>query len=155
MTGYVKTMREKIGHDRLILVGSGVFIVRDGRVLLQRRRDNGCWADHGGCLEIGETVEETARRELFEETGLTANRLELLGVFSGEDTMFTYPNGDEAYLVLTMWICEDFSGDPVADPDEVLELRWFNLDDLPENISLPVKKPLRALVEAMEARSRC
>ena len=53
--------------------------------MLQRRKDNLCWSMHAGGLELGETVEEAAKRELFEETGLTANTLELLGVFSGND----------------------------------------------------------------------
>lgn len=94
MTDYIKSIRKHIGHERLIVVGASVFIHTDSKLLLQKRKDNGCWADHGGCCELGETVEETAKRELFEETGLTANSLELLGVFSGKELFYTYPNGD-------------------------------------------------------------
>lgn len=61
MTEYIKNMRKYIGHDTLILTGAGVFIHKDGKLLLQRRRDNNCWADHGGCVEIGEQVEEAAK----------------------------------------------------------------------------------------------
>ena len=71
----------------LLIVGGGVFVYNNGKVLMQKRKDNGCWSLHGGCLEIGETVEETARRELKEETGLTAITLEFLGVFSGKDML--------------------------------------------------------------------
>ena len=147
MTDYVSSMRELVGRKRLILVGSGVFVYKDGMVLLQRRRDNGCWADHGGCVEIGEDVEETARRELFEETGLIAQELRLLGVFSGEDTLYTYPNGDEAFLVIVYWLCERFTGDLRPDSEEVAELRWFGIDHLPPDISPPVIRPLKAFVE--------
>jgi len=85
MTDYIKTMRKYIGHERLLVVGAGVFIHKDGKLLMQKRRDNGCWAaDHGSGSELSETVEETAKRELPEETGLTANNLELLGIFSGK-----------------------------------------------------------------------
>ena len=136
-----------VGRGRVILVGASVIIYEDDKILLQKRRDNSLWAVHGGCVEIGEKVEDAAKRELFEETGLKANRLELLGVFSGEDTMYTYPNGDEAYIVDITYICRDFSGDMSADPEEVSELRWFNIDQLPENISPPDVKPVEAFVE--------
>lgn len=82
--GYIESIRKKIGHDKIIAVGAGVFIYQNEKVLLQRRKDNLCWSMHGGGMEIGETAEETAKRELLEETGLVANTLELLGVFSGE-----------------------------------------------------------------------
>lgn len=64
MNDYVKHMREKVGHDVIMVVGCGVFVYRDGKVLLQRRKDDGCWAIHGGSMDIGETTEEAARREL-------------------------------------------------------------------------------------------
>jgi len=44
MRDYVKGIREKIGHAPLLLVGAGVIVCRDGKVLLQRRTDNGYWA---------------------------------------------------------------------------------------------------------------
>jgi len=85
MIEYIKNMRKYIGRERLLLSGAGVFVHKDGKLLLQRRKDNGCWSDHGGCMELGESFEETARRELHEETGLIAGYLEQLCVLSGED----------------------------------------------------------------------
>ena len=81
--GYIMHLRKKIGHEELLTAGTGVFPVRDGKVLLQRRADNGLWTMHGGAIEIGEVPEDAAKREFFEETGLRANALELIGVFSG------------------------------------------------------------------------
>ncbi len=142
--GYVQEIRKKIGHDPLMIVGGGVFVCRDGEVLLQRRRDNGLWSLHGGSLEIGETIEQTARRELTEETGLVANDLTLLGVFSGPDMAYTYPNGDAAYIVTVAFLCEDFSGTPLPETDETLELRWFPVDALPQDVSPADRVPFRA-----------
>lgn len=139
MTNYVRKIRKHIGHDPLILVGVGVFIHKDGKLLLQKRRDNNCWADHGGCVEIGEAVEETAKRELYEETGLIANRLELIGVFSGKNMMYTYPNGDNVYIIGISYLCEDYSGIPLTETNETTDLQWFDINSLPENISPPVK----------------
>jgi len=154
MTDYITNMRKYIGHERLLLPGAGVFVHRDGKLLLQKRRDNGCWAGHGGCVELGETVEETARRELFEETGLTANSLELLGVFSGRELFYTYPNGDMVGYVSIEYLCGDFSGAPLTETDETTDLRWFSLDALPENISPPDIPALERCVEVLKERSR-
>ncbi len=154
MKDYIRQMRAKIGHDPLIFVGASVCPYRDGKILLQRRRDSGLWADHGGCVEFGERVEDAARRELREETGLRAGALELAGVFSGEETLHVYPNGDQAYIVIVGYLCGDFAGEPHADPKEVLELAWFSLDALPpeEEISPPSRPALAACVARLRER---
>lgn len=130
--GYIEDMRARIGHDMLITASVAV-LVSDGRqILLQRRRDNGLWALHGGMIEIGETFEDAARRELREETGLTAGRLELCGLASGPDRIYTYPNGDRVYAVGVVYLCREFSGELRAQPEEVTRLEWFDVDALPE-----------------------
>jgi len=144
--GYVQEIRKKIGHDMLTLAGGGVFVYKNGQVLLQKRRDNLCWSLHGGCLEIGESVEETAKRELLEETGLIANTLEFLGVFSGKDMAYTYPNGDQVNLVSVVYICRDFSGELLLETEETLELKWFDIKELPKEISSSDKKPFEAFI---------
>jgi ADP-ribose pyrophosphatase YjhB (NUDIX family) len=152
MNDYIPTIRQKIGHDTLLLVGAGVFVHQNGRLLLQRRKDDGTWADHGGCIEIGETLEDTARREMFEETGLTAGKLELIGVYSGPGRLHTYPNGDKAYMVGVYYLCEDFTGTPLAQTDETTDLRWFPLGALPSNIMSLAKEPLRKCLEVLRTR---
>ncbi|TDM42382.1 NUDIX domain-containing protein [Macrococcoides goetzii] len=81
---YIKKMREKIGHDYLIVVGSGVILEKDDKILLEQRADNSLWGIPGGLLEIGETVKETAIREIYEETGLSVHTMNLFGIYSGE-----------------------------------------------------------------------
>lgn len=66
---YIKEIRKKIGHDMLLYLGAGVIVYREGKILLQKRQDNGSWALHAGGIEIGKSLEETARRELLKETG--------------------------------------------------------------------------------------
>lgn len=150
MSEYIKQIREKVGHDRVIVVGAGVFVYEGGKILLQNRKDNLCWALHGGSVEIGEKVEDAAKRELFEETGLTANKLELLGVFSGENLMYTYPNGDKVCIIGIIYVCRDFSGDLLMETNETSELRWFGIDSLPHNINPPDIEPLRAFVQYIQ-----
>jgi 8-oxo-dGTP pyrophosphatase MutT (NUDIX family) len=144
---YTQEIRSKIGHDLLIVVGAGVFIYKENKVLLQKRRDNGFWSFHGGGVEIGESVEAAAKRELYEETGLIANTMTLLGVFSGEDMLYTYPNGDQVYIVGIYYACSDFSGEMMMETEETLELKWFDIGELPQEISIPDTKPMQAFVE--------
>ena len=136
--GYVRDIRRKIGHDPLLIVGASVIAVNDqGELLLQRRSDNGCWGYHGGCVELNERVEDAARREFREETGLIAEELTLLGVFSGPEMAYTYPNGDLASIVDVVFVCRAWSGEMLPQDGEVSELRFFAPEDVPENISPP------------------
>ena len=136
MTGYIKFLRDYVGHQPIQMVGAGVFVENErGELLLGLRTDNHCWGTAGGAVELGETVEEGARREMLEETGLVAEELELLGVFSGEDTHYTYPNGDEVYVIDVKFICRKYHGALKPQESEVSELRFFPITELPENIS--------------------
>ncbi len=98
-------------------------------------------------MELDEEVEDAAKRELFEETRLTANSLELFGIFSGKDTHYIYPNGDEVSNVDIVYLCKDFSGTLKCQKNEVEELRFFGIDEIPENISQPVRKALLKWIE--------
>jgi len=92
-------------------------------------------------------VEDAAKRELLEETGLIADKLELFGVFSGADTHYIYPNGDEVSNVDIVYICRRYHGTLKPQADEVDELRFFAPNEIPENISQPIRKALKAWVE--------
>ena len=97
-------------------------------------------------MELGETPEEAARREFLEETGWHADQLSLFGVFAGEERHFTYHNGDEVYCTDIVYVCTKFRDSGQAHDEEVLEIGWFPLDDLPENLSSSVEDVLHAFV---------
>ena len=90
-------------------------------------------------MEIGESFEECARREVFEETGLTCGKLEYFMELSGEDTFYEYPNGDQVYLAVIIYICRDFSGELKVQEEEAYEQRFFPIDALPEIPPLKIK----------------
>ena len=79
---YYGFKKELVGHRPIIMVGACVVVIdKENKILLQLRKDNNCWGLAGGSLEMGESLVRVARRELFEETGLTTNKLELLNVY--------------------------------------------------------------------------
>ncbi len=107
------------------LVGVGAVIIEDGRVLLVKRGHPplaGEWSIPGGVLEVGETLREAAVREAHEETRLTVEPCELLGVYDrllrdqAQRTLYHY--------VLVDFLCRRTGGEPQAagDADEVC---WF------------------------------
>ena len=148
MSNYILDLRKVVGHRTLIQVGAGIIVEDEqGRVLLQLRADNHCWSYCGGSCEIDERVEDTARRELLEETGLVAEELELFGVWSGPELHYVYPNGDEVSNIDIVFLCKSFSGQIKPQEEEVDELRFFAVDEIPQNLSPPIAKPLMKWVE--------
>ncbi len=132
--GYIKDLRQSVGHRPIILAGAGAILVnKDGEILLGRRADNGFWDYPAGSLELGESFEECARREVLEETGLVCGGLTFLTTLSGREFYYEYPNGDTGYAAAVIFICFDYSGDMKVQEDEVVEQRFFSIDALPSD----------------------
>lgn len=147
MSDYIQSMRKYVGHRPILQCGASVIVENEkGEILLELRRDNGCWGYAGGAVELDERVEDAAKRELFEETGLTAETLELFGVFSGPELHYIYPNGDEVSNIDHVYICRQYDGVPKADEQEIIDVRFFSLDEIPENISPPIVSIIRQYV---------
>ena len=151
MGEYIMDMRKRVGPIPLMQCGASV-IVLDGqnRLLLQRRKDNGMWGYAGGAVDLYERVEDAAARELREETGLIADQLELLDVFSGPELRYTYPNGDQVSIVDIVYLCRKYHGQLRPQPEEVTELAFFSPDRLPDNLfttQLPALDAVRKLLK--------
>lgn len=126
---YIHDLRKVTGPRKLILNCAGAVIVRDGKILFQRRTDNGRWGLIGGLLEMNETYEQAALREIREETGLEVRLNHFLGIFHNHDMVWS--NGDAAHVVSAMFTAEIVSGEPRID-EESYELRFFGKDEIPE-----------------------
>ena len=132
---YIQGLRSMVGNEKVIMVVAGAFIFdKDNKVLMQKRSDNGQWGFPGGFMELGESVQDTAYREVYEETGLLLEELELFGIYSGPKYDKTFSNGDQVSLVQISFICKRFSGELVESNEESIQNKFFPLDDLPENI---------------------
>lgn len=140
MMGYIEEIRSKLGNDPIILNSAGVIILdAESRVLLQYRNDTKNWGLPGGYMELGETFEETARRELKEEMGVEPNNLAFFDIFSGNDLYHEYPNGDQVYSVAAVFIAYGLQGKIKLDHKEISKVAYFSLNELPQNITKTTK----------------
>jgi len=140
---YIRDLRTLIGHRPLVMAGAALLLLNDrNELLLMHRTDNGLWCPPGGMVEPGEHIEETARREAEEETGIRAGETHRLGVFCGPELFYQYPNGDQVYNVTAAYWTQDFHGQARADQAEGREVRFFPLEALP-----PLSPPVIPFVE--------
>lgn len=130
---YLAELRKYVGHQAIINIGATIIVTNDkNELLLNLRSDTGTWGIIGGGMEIGESLEETAARELWEEAGLQAERFELLDVLSGKELFFRYPNGDETYTVIVLYKAVGVSGELRINDGESRRLEYFSVSALPE-----------------------
>lgn len=128
---YIKWLRSKVGHEKVILVFAGGCLFDEaGRVLLQKRGDSNKWGFPGGAIELGETPEDAAIRELKEETGLDVAIDSLIGIYTDSD--MKYPNGDNAQSIAIVYKLKALSGELICDDKETVDLKYFDVDKLPE-----------------------
>lgn len=133
-----------------VVVQTGASIIVEdsqGRILMQQRADDGTWSYPGGRIEIDETVEDGARREVREECGLEVGELHLLGVFSGRELNHVYPNGNEVCGVDIVYVSRDFRGELHSGDGEAKRMGFYPIDALPQPISPMNDKQLRAYLE--------
>ncbi len=122
-------------QDHWPQVGVAVIIVRDGEVLLGKRKGShgeGTWAFPGGKLDAWESVEDCAKRETAEETGMKMATARILPVFT-EDLFY-------GKHFITLYVLTEAEGDPVIrEPEKCEEWGWFSWDDKPRPLFLTLQ----------------
>jgi 8-oxo-dGTP pyrophosphatase MutT (NUDIX family) len=128
---YVQRLREKVGHDLIVLVAAGVAILDvQGRLLLCKHSDFNRWDLPGGVIEPGEAPSAAAIRETFEEIGVDVQLTGILGAFGGPDLQVNYSNGDKVSYVLITFRARITAGELKPDGEEILDVRYFSREDL-------------------------
>ena len=132
---YYKYLRQFVGHRPIILPGSVVIILNEQNEVLLQKRHDGYWGLPGGLMDLGESFEEVAKREVLEETGLVVENLKLLNVFSGSEYYLKVPNGDELYSVTAVYYTRDVSGEMKIDYSESEKMQYFSINNLPNELT--------------------
>jgi 8-oxo-dGTP pyrophosphatase MutT (NUDIX family) len=128
---FLRRLREKVGHELLLLPGVCALVFDEhGQILLNRRSDSGRWAVLGGIPEPGEELADALVREVREETGVQVLPQRITGVYTS--SVICYPNGDQVQYIITAFRCQVVEGQPRVNDDESLEVRYFPVGALPE-----------------------
>lgn len=136
--GHIQELRGPVGTRTIFSPGAVVVVLNESnQVLMQLRLDTKSWGFPGGSSELGDSLLETAQRELLEETGLTASSWTFVTMLSGKEFFFTYPNGDQIYNISAVYVAREISGELRTDSDS-LDLRWDEFDQLPSNLAGPI-----------------
>lgn len=121
--------RNQAKLDHITHFATGIAVFNDGKLLVVKRSQNddvlgGAWELPGGGVDTGETIEQSAVRELFEETGLIVDKV--IGTFEGFDYTTPYkPQVRQVNFIVTV-----MSGDIQLDPAEHDEYRWITFEDV-------------------------
>jgi 8-oxo-dGTP pyrophosphatase MutT (NUDIX family) len=147
--GHILELRKLVGNRPLFSVGSTVLVFNEqNQVLMQLRSDTKTWGFPGGSSELGDSLIETAQRELLEETGLSAECYKLHTILSGKEYFYVYPNGDQIYNVAAIYLARGISG-TLTNDHESLEQRWFDVDKLPEPLVGPITRWMATQLPAL------
>ena len=127
-------------NEKNVRVGLGVIILQNNKFLMQLRQGahgEGSWAFPGGQIEFGETFEQTARREVLEETNI-----EITNVRFGAVTNDYFKSEDKHYI--TVWMLSDWkSGDAkIMEPHKCLQQKWVTFNSLPSPLFLTMENLL-------------
>ena len=127
--------------DQFPKVGVGVIIIKDNKILFgQRKNAHGedTWSVPGGHLEFNELIEECAKREVFEETGIEIKNLKM-GPFTND----IFKEEEKHYI--TIYVIADYdSGEvEVKEPDRMIEWNWFSWNNLPKPLFKPIENLLK------------
>ncbi|MEV7782988.1 NUDIX domain-containing protein [Kitasatospora sp. NPDC088351] len=119
--------------NSLVPAASVVVVDDDGRVLLQRRTDNGMWALPGGKMNLGESLADCGIRETLEETGIVVEITGIVGTYTNPGHVFAYDDG-EVRQEFSICLLGRPVGGEIQVSDESTEVAWVTpaeTDELP------------------------
>lgn len=115
--------------NSIIPAASAIIENDQGQILLHRRRDNDSWALPGGTMEYGESIAETVKREVKEETGLEIEPISLVGVYTDPNHVVEYTDGEVRQEFSLCFVCKILGGN-LQISEESHALRFFSLQEI-------------------------
>jgi len=143
----VGTVRVIMSKQGISGAGVGILVLKDNKVLLGLRNPDpvkadsalhgeGTWTCPGGKIRFGENFEKAAAPQLLEETGLVTDSFHVYSVSNDV--------GSDAHFITIGLLCKKFTGEvKTMEPDEIVEWRWWDINNLPLNMFPPSKKMVR------------
>ncbi len=130
---YLKGLRERIGHDLVLLPAVAVLPWDEaGHLLMVRESQTGLWQTVGGAIDPDEAPQDAAVREAYEETGVRVALDRIRGVTGGAQYRLRYPNEDLVGYVSIVFDARVTEGTPRPDGEETLAAEWFSPVQLSE-----------------------
>ena len=120
-------------------------------VLLAKRTDNGLWCIPGGHVDLRETLPNACLRELREETGLEAEVVKLVGVYSDPQNSLHIAQGPEWHTIRVSFLCK-ITGGTIRPSEETSEIKYFKVNQLPSLITDHVRRIQDAVANSSEAK---
>ena len=131
ISDYLRGIRDRIGHDLVLLPAVCILIWDDdGRLLLMQEQETRRWQTIGGMVDPDESPWDAARREAFEEAGVEVRLERIRAALGGPGYRVHYPNGDLCSYVSTVFDAVVVDGEPGDGDDEVHQLAWFDPADI-------------------------
>lgn len=128
-----------------IVPSANVVVANDeGDILLIRRTDNDNWALPGGAMDPGETLTQTAVREVEEETGIRCEVTGLVGVYTNPGHVILYTSNGEVRQEFSLVYTARPVGGAIRTSDESSEVRWVPREDV---VNLPMHASMRQRIE--------
>lgn len=123
-------------NNQILPAVAAIIFNENGEILLQRRRDTNNWCIICGHVEYGETIENTIIREIREELNCTAEIVGLIGIYSNPISQtYHYPNRNIQYVTSYFKVKLTSDIDLHFTNEETVELKYFNIQKLPENMA--------------------
>jgi 8-oxo-dGTP pyrophosphatase MutT (NUDIX family) len=115
--------------NSLVPAASAVVINQSGQILLHKRSDNHLWSLPGGTMELGESIEQTILREVYEETGFQVKILRCVGIYSDPHHRIAFSDGEVRQQFSICFACQ-ITGGQLTMSHESTELKFFSPHEL-------------------------
>jgi len=146
---YWQILRNKLGHQKLILPAAAGAIMKDNKILMVLHKDSQKWQIPGGLQDLNESITDALEREIHEELGIKLQASSLISIYTSSKWDGSFSNGDEVQNFLLFFkMAGDFEiNDIKIQKTEIEEVSFFDLNNIPENTMNCCKQKCQDLLE--------